>query len=235
MEQRVLVVDDHPLMREAVSEIVRNLTGAPDVVQAASLGEALALMQQEIAIELAVLDLDLPDVVGLEGVRTLHAHLPGCPLVVMSAQAAPRTMSECIRLGASAFIPKTLSEQAMGEAFGAVARGDVYLPAQARSQPIEAPSLANEPSTGFDARDLGLTDRQIDVLTLLLEGLPNKVICRRLQLAEGTVKVHISAVFRALKARNRTQAVIAANALGLKSDKGKAGRSVASRRGFEPL
>jgi DNA-binding NarL/FixJ family response regulator len=136
--------------------------------------------------------------------------------VVLSAEIDRETILRCLDLGAAGYIPKTYHADVITHALRLIASGHVYVPREA----IDPRRDANEPirlrSAGSDPRGLGLTDRQCDVLRLILRGLPNKLICRQLDLAEGTVKVHVSAVLRALGVRNRTQAVIAASRLGLR-------------------
>ena len=218
MSQRFLVVDDHPLMREAIRSTLNAITVDGQVDTAATLAEALNKLGDVDSYDLALLDLRLPDSVGFEGLKTLRAGWPDCPVVVLSADVDGPTILHCLELGAAGYIPKTLHTDAVMNALRLVAGGDIYIPQQAvalerSKRPMSSWSRRG---TTTDPHSLGLTDRQVDVLRLILRGLPNKLICRQLVLAEGTVKVHVSAVLRALGVRNRTQAIIAASQIGLR-------------------
>lgn len=217
MGLRVLIVDDHPLMRGGVVRQLAESEESPGVEQAGCLADALRVLATSARIDLVLLDLNLPDTVGTSGVESLRQRFPRVPVMVLSASHDRATIDRCLRAGASGFLPKSATGERLGTAVRAVAGGGVYVPRDADGTPARAAWGA--PSSGplrGEVRDLGLTDRQSDVLKLILRGLPNKLIGRQLQLAEGTVKVHVSAVLRALGVRNRTQAVLAATRLGLK-------------------
>lgn len=222
MVQRFLVVDDHPLMREAIRSTLAMLAPGSDVEGASSLSEAIGLLDGAEPVDLTLLDLRLPDSQGIDGLRQLRERCPDSPVVVMSADVDGETILRCIDLGACGYIPKTLHADAVMNALRLVAAGDIYIPHQAvLSQRGETASAHSQrPNRGAarstHPRDLGLTDRQLDVLRLILKGYSNKLICRQLSLAEGTIKVHVSAVLRALGVRNRTQAIIAASEMGLR-------------------
>ncbi len=215
--RRFLVIDDHPLMRDAVTRALANLQFDGRVDTASTLAEALARLGEDGPFDLALLDLQLPDANGFEALRTLRRERPECPVVVLSGDLDGQTILQCLEMGAAGYIPKTLHSDAVMNALRVVTGGDIYVPMQAvaaeRALRPGQPPLRRASHT--DPRSLGLTERQIDVLRLILRGMPNKIICRTLNLAEGTIKVHVSAVLRALGVRNRTQAIIAANQLGL--------------------
>jgi DNA-binding NarL/FixJ family response regulator len=136
--------------------------------------------------------------------------------VILSAEADRDTILHCLELGAHGFIPKSVHHDVIRHALRLVAAGHMYVPKEVIRGDWGAPTRPSTRVAQRDPRSLGLTGRQCDVLRLILKGLPNKLICRELDLAEGTVKIHVSAVLRALGARNRTQAVVAANQLGLR-------------------
>jgi DNA-binding NarL/FixJ family response regulator len=140
-------------------------------------------------------------------------------VVVLSASDQREDIMRSIDLGAMGFIPKTSSNPVMLQALRLVLSGGVYLPPVALGPragiAAPPPTRAADPAPGTSARDLGLTARQAQVLQLILQGKPNKVICRELGLAEGTVKIHVAAILRALNVSTRTQAVIEASRLGL--------------------
>lgn len=221
MSVRVLIVDDHPLVRGGVVGQLAEAGEPPGVEQAGCLADALRVLATTSRVDLVLLDLDLPDTVGTSGVETIRQRFPRVPVMVLSAAHDRATIDRCLRAGASGFLSKTASGERLGTAVRAVAGGGIYVPRDAEGAAARTPWAvpSSVPAVGARAtslRDLGLTDRQSDVLRLILRGLPNKLIGRQLQLAEGTVKVHVSAVLRALNARNRTQAVLAVNRLGLK-------------------
>jgi DNA-binding NarL/FixJ family response regulator len=219
MTPRFLIVDDHPLTRGGV---IGQLTAGEAVArfeQADSLAEALRILTAAPRIDVVLLDLNLPDTVGTSGIETLRQRFPRVPVLVLSADAERATIDRCLRAGACGFVAKTASADRIGAAVRAVAAGGIYVPRDADGGAIRPWGLRPPAAqTASDVRELGLTDRQSDVLRLIMRGLPNKLIGRQLQLAEGTVKVHVSAVLRALGVRNRSQAILAASRLGLRID-----------------
>lgn len=215
---RFLIVDDHPLMRGAVRSNLELLGDAVRTEQAGTLADALRLIGAGARFDLVMLDLNLPDTVATSGLEMLKNRFPGMPVLVVSAVSDSPTVDRCLAAGASGFLPKTASPERLAAAIRTIEAGGIYLPpelapAQERSW---ASRTMERAGFGGDPRNLGLTDRQFDVLRLIQCGQPNKVIGRQLHLAEGTVKVHVSAVLRALGVRNRTQAVLAASRLGLR-------------------
>jgi DNA-binding NarL/FixJ family response regulator len=213
-----LVIDDHPLVQRAIGETLHELEPDSAIHYVGKLADARRhLRENPGSVDLVLLDLQLPDSAGVESLTTLREHHPDSPVVVLSADADAPMIMRCLDLGAVGYIPKSMSNDAIRSALRLVASGVPYVPSQILSN---EPGLRMRPepagTRSSDPRQLGLTDRQIDVLKLIMRGLPNKLICRQLGLAEGTVKVHVSAVLRALGARNRTQAVIAASRIGLK-------------------
>ncbi|MFN7643368.1 MAG: response regulator [Burkholderiales bacterium] len=217
MAMHLLIVDDHPLIRGGVIVQLREAADAPCVEQADCLADGLRLLSSAPRFDLILLDLNLPDTVGTSGIETLRQRFPRVPVMVLSGATDRATIDRCLRAGASGFLPKTADGERLGAAVRAIAGGGIYVPRDTGgAAPRAWATQGAAPAT--DVRQLGLTDRQKDVLRLIMRGLPNKLIGRQLQLAEGTVKVHVSAVLRALGARNRTQAVLAASRMGLRPD-----------------
>ncbi|MBU6190955.1 MAG: response regulator transcription factor [Betaproteobacteria bacterium] len=219
--KRFLLVDDHPIMSDALRYTLETVAPDSKVEFAASYGEARRLLAEGNRIDCILLDLGLPDSDGYDALQGLRLLRPDTPVVVLSADGERDTIMRCLNLGAQGFIPKTVHHDVLRYALQMVAAGHMYVPKEVVTNTGWTPANALsrvQPAraTSRDPRSLGLTGRQCDVLRLILRGLPNKLICRELDLAEGTVKIHVSAVLRALGARNRTQAVIAANQLGLK-------------------
>jgi DNA-binding NarL/FixJ family response regulator len=212
---KVLVVDDHPLIREALRQVLRALDKDIDLLEAASAAAALAVVGKNEGIDVILLDLALPGADGFDVLRELRERHPSFPVVVLSASEQPETVLSALDAGAMGFIPKTSSSEVLLGALRLVLSGGVYLPAEVLRR-TPAPAVVSKPATAASYRDLGLTERQAQVLALLIQGKPNKLICRDLELAEGTVKIHITAILKALRVTNRTQAVIAVGKLGLK-------------------
>jgi DNA-binding NarL/FixJ family response regulator len=216
---KILVVDDHPLIREALQQALRALDGAVELLEADSSSEAMEQTRRHRDISLILLDLALPGVDGFEVLRLLREDYPAIPVVVLSANEQPETVMRAIDGGAMGFIPKTSSSSLLIQALRLVLSGGIYLPAEILRRSASATALPPVPAKPIqlrDPREVGLTERQAQVLRLLLEGKPNKLICRELNLAENTVKIHVTAILRTLGVANRTQAVVAASKLGLK-------------------
>ena len=200
---KILVIDDHPLIQEALQHVLVELDPALELVQAHDASEAHAALSREPDADLIILDLALPGCDGFVLLGDLRREWPGMPVLVLSATHDRATVERALDLGAMGFIPKTANTRVLLDALRLVLSGGVYVP-------TDAPAMAGavRPRPVLKPEQLGLTLRQADVLKLLVEGKPNKLICRDLRLSEGTVKVHVSAILRALNVRNRTQVVI---------------------------
>jgi DNA-binding NarL/FixJ family response regulator len=215
---RFLIIDDHPLMRGAIRNHLEAYGLADQVDQASSLQEGLRRLAAGPRFDMVLLDLALPDAAAASGPETLRSLHPSLKILVTSGYADANLIDRCLQAGASGFLPKTSTPEFLATAVRTILNGGIYLPAELEHS-LSRQWLVRQSSRvgpSGDVRQLGLTDRQTDVLRLILQGMPNKLIGRQLDLAEGTVKVHVSAVLRALGVRNRTQAVLAANRLGLR-------------------
>lgn len=218
---KILVVDDHPLIREAMRTVLQQLDARIEVFEAGNCDDALAIARRETDLALVLLDIRLPGASGLYGLEILRERHPDLPVVVLSASEDRNEVLRAIDLGAMGFIPKSQPSRVIVGALKLVLAGGVYLPAEMMSQPQtqQGSAVAREDEAPYASRprhvDLGLTPRQTDVLALLVQGKPNKIICRELNLAEGTVKIHVAAILKALGVMNRTQAVVAVSRLGL--------------------
>jgi DNA-binding NarL/FixJ family response regulator len=220
---KILIVDDHPLIREALRHVLTVLDARLDLLEAQNCAEALAAANANSDLDLVLLDLALPDVDGFQALSQLRERHPGVPVVVLSASEQPEIVMHAIDAGAMGFIPKTSSNQLLLNALRLVLSGGVYLPLEVLHQHQGTPehallraAEAGKSGEALTPRDIGLTARQAEVLALLVQGQPNKLICRGLDLAEGTVKIHVTAILKALNVSNRTQAVITVGKLGLK-------------------
>jgi DNA-binding NarL/FixJ family response regulator len=212
---KILVVDDHVLIREAMRGVLRELKGeAAVILEAADSRQAMRQIEQNPDVELVLLDLGLPDRDGLEMLSDLGNRYPTISVVVLSAKQDRDTVMKALDLGALGFIPKSGQREVMLSAFNLIFSGGVYIPPEILNRREPAAAAASAPAKA-GAADLGLTERQMEVLALMMQGKSNKAISRVLDLAEPTVKIHVSAILKALKVANRTEAVIAATALGL--------------------
>jgi DNA-binding NarL/FixJ family response regulator len=205
---KILVVDDHVLIREALRGLFRELRPEAIVLEAADAARAVALLAEQPDIALILLDLSLPDRDGLGLLAELRARHPAISVVVLSGFADRANVMRALDQGALGFIPKSAGREVMMSALSLVFSGGVYIPPEilASKSPAAKPQLP--------ASDLGLTGRQGDVLALMMQGKSNKAICRRLDLAEATVKNHVTAILKALGGSNRTEAVLTASARG---------------------
>lgn len=200
---RIAIADDHPLMRAALASALSGL--APDVqfLEASDHRATLALLDDPRGPDLLLMDLRMPGVRGIDGVREVRERAPHVPLAVVSAEDDPAAIRALLALGVSGFIPKTDSPAVIASAVRLILAGGVYVPPQ-----LVTGTRADAAVNGASAS--GLTARQMEVVRLLARGLSNKAIARELGVSEGTVKVHLLAVFRVLDVRNRTAAVLEA-------------------------
>jgi len=201
---RALIVDDHPLFCDALALTLRALAGVGEVETANTLGAALARIEGGQGLDLVLLDLDLPDVEGLDGLLRLRAVAPDVPVLVVSSMADPRLIEAALAAGAKGFVPKYSGREAFRSALSALARGERYLP-----EGFVPGSEASEMSEAV-ARLAQLTRQQARILELLCQGKLNKQIAWELSIAETTVKAHVTAIMRKLVVQSRTQAVLIA-------------------------
>ena len=180
----------------------------------------MRLIEQNPDVELVLLDLGLPDRDGFEILSELAERYPTISVVVHSAHQDRERVMKALDLGAVGFIPKSAQREVMLSAFNLIFSGGIYIPPEILDRGQATPmSAQTRPASSLkppvSAADLGLTERQMEVLALMMRGKSNKAICRVLDLAEPTVKIHVSAILKALKVANRTEAVLTAAALGL--------------------
>ena len=202
------------------------LTTLADVVSVHEAHDSATALSEADAsgdFDLVLLDLDLPGVGGFGVLEQLRQSHPATPVVVLSAHEERDIVLQALNGGAMGFIPKSSANEVMISALSLVLSGGTYLPPQVLAAAADTAGsgvTAVTHATGDDKEsatgaDLGLTDRQCQVLALLMEGKSNKLICRELDVAERTVKIHVSAVLKALNVTSRTQAVIAAERMGI--------------------
>jgi DNA-binding NarL/FixJ family response regulator len=222
---KVLLVDDHPLILSALQTVIKGLGDDVSVLGAASAAEARAALKKDSGYDLVLLDLSLGDADGFEVLTELRAAYPALPVVVVSASDRTSDVIRAIDLGAMGFVPKRSSNDQLFEALRMVMSGGLYVPPMMLGldpapvegdtvpdvmRPVGAPSSQSPYQRApMSLESVGLTPRQGDVLALLLQGKPNKLIARELNVSVETVKDHVAAVLRALGVSSRTQAVLA--------------------------
>ncbi|MEO5702204.1 MAG: response regulator transcription factor [Casimicrobiaceae bacterium] len=197
---KVLVIDDHPLVAEALGQLLPQVETDVVLCAAGDPVAAVEFLDNEPDIALILLDLALPGARGFDFLADLILDYPGIPIVVLSATHDDATVNAALAAGARGFIPKTVHSSVLIEGVRDALQG-------ARVVRLQTATPASGDGVAIGSHALGLTPRQVDVLKLLVEGKPNKIICRDLRLSEGTVKVHVSAILRALRVQSRTQAV----------------------------
>ena len=207
---KVLLVDDHPLFIEGIRGILQRLDDNEVFIQSCgSCEESLELIESDDDLDLVLLDLNLPGMSGLDGLQQIRHHLPATPIVLLSASEDRNKVLSAIELGAKGFIPKSSTPDIIISAIQLVLSGGVYLPMAVLDR-----VNSTQAKTG-NSKGKTLTPRQIEVLIQLAEGNSNKVIAGELNMAENTVRVHVSTIFRFLKVSNRTEACLVALRLGL--------------------
>ncbi|HEY3657552.1 MAG TPA: response regulator transcription factor [Steroidobacteraceae bacterium] len=211
---KILVVDDHVLIRDALRSVLKDVKQDAIILEASDSRQAMALVSEHADLGLILLDLNLPDRDGFSVLADLREAYPAISVVVLSGQQDRNSVLKALDLGALGYIPKSGQREVMVSALQLVFAGGVYIPPEIlmRAEPSAPQAGAQPPAGGRPLprpSDLGLTERQLDVLVLMMQGKSNKAICRVLDLAEPTVKNHVTAILKALKVSNRTEAVIA--------------------------
>ena len=203
---RLVIADDHPLFRGALREAVTGLFERDVIAEAGSFDDISNLLDRNHDVDLVLLDLAMPGVRGFSGLMYMRAQYPGVPVVIVSANDDPAVIRRCMDFGASGFIPKTLSVNAIRSAIEQVLGGGVWTPPD-----LDLSVKTDDQSAAMLARLASLTPQQVRVLMMLSEGLLNKQIAYELGVSEATVKAHVSAILQKLGVESRTQAVIAAS------------------------
>jgi DNA-binding NarL/FixJ family response regulator len=203
---RFLVVDDHPLFREALQSAVRLVHADAEIFEATSIEGALDVIAAHKDFDLALLDLSLPGTNGFAGLIAIRAAYPKLPVVVVSGHEEPALVREAISLGIVGYVPKSTSRKELAFAISEVLNGSIYVPKQYLTSTGEVSGETDAHQIIKRLRDL--TPQQLLVLEMIREGLQNKQIAHELKLAETTVKAHVSEILRKLHVYTRTKAVI---------------------------
>lgn len=202
----ILVVDDHALFREGLHHVLNQMDTDVTILEASNFDQAIKIATENLNLDLVLLDLNLP---GKDGFSTLDAmtrRFPALTIVILSASSLRHDVERALEKGAAGFIHKDTTSAVMLNALKMILSGGVYVP----------PAIMMSLSSGQPGSNAhGLTPRQLEVLSLLVEGHSNKAIATRLGVAEATVKMHVTAILQGLEVSNRTQAVRVAEKLGL--------------------
>jgi DNA-binding NarL/FixJ family response regulator len=215
---KVLVVDDHALIRQAMQGVLKKLRRDAVILEAPNGAKAMQTVAANPDIDLILLDLSLPDRDGFLIFDELRERYPAIAIVVLSAVHDPTSVRKALERGARGYIPKSAQGNVILSALRLIDSGGTYVPLEIIAHDETGHSLptpvqrhqAQSPPIKF-----GLSNRQLEVLGLMMQGKNNKTICRMLNLSEATVKTHVTAVLRALNATSRTEAVVRANNLGM--------------------
>ena len=204
---KILIADDHELFLDGLRMVLTDLDDEVSVETVRNHKELQEKADGKTPYDLILTDLAMPGLSWHESLRLLKEHYPDTPIVVLSAVSDPENVMQAIDIGASGFIPKTSSSKIILSALHLILSGGLYLPS-------ELLNIAGKTETASDNKG-PLTPRQLDVLRLMGQSKPNKIIARELDLSEGTVKLHVTAILKALNVTNRTGAVIAGKQMGL--------------------
>jgi DNA-binding NarL/FixJ family response regulator len=202
---RILIADDHPLVRGALAQAVAGAVPGAEILEAGDLDGVTRALADKAEVDLVLLDLAMPGVRGFSGLMYLRAEHPHVPVIVVSANEDRGVMRRCIDFGASGFIPKTTDIEAMRAAIRKVLAGEIWTPPD-----VDLNAPADKEIADLVRRMASLTPQQVRVLMMVSAGLLNKQIAYELNVSEATVKAHVSAILTKLGVESRTQAVITA-------------------------
>ena len=211
----LLTVDDHALFREGLCTLLANISPGVSIREAACVEEAINECKAS-NFRMVLLDLSLSTTQGLDTLDAFRGAVPEVPVIVLSGDDDKRSITGAIDLGAVGFIPKAHTSKLMIAALQFVLAGGIYLPPSLLQEHSESETPSTATAEAVAAAFARLSPRQQEVATLLLQGKSNKVIARQLDISEGTVKAHVSAIFQILGAKNRVEAVIIAAKSGIK-------------------
>lgn len=193
---RILIADDHDLVRETIASFLVRSDGVEEVETVGNLQDALQKVVEASAFDLVMLDLNMPGMNGLDGLKQMKVANEPKPVAILSGTATPSVAQDAIAFGAIGFVPKTLSSKSISNAIGLMVSGEVFAPFDLMQSSSSASPID------------GLTSRETEVLQGLYEGKSNKEIARDLDLQEVTIKLHVKTLCRKLSVKNRTQAAI---------------------------
>lgn len=212
---KILLADDQTLFREGISPTLGKLSDPVMILEAGNFEEAISISHSHPDLAIALLDLNMPDSGGASAVEIFRTHFPHIPVVVLSGSDQREDIENAIMAGAMGFISKRSTGKTMLAALRLVLDGEIYLPPQIVLQPASGPRKKDRRSTCTDRH--GLTGRQREVFLLISQGMSNKEIAQTLGLSEGTVKIHVAALFQHLNVGSRIEAIRVGKQLGLET------------------
>ena len=213
---KILLIDHHALFREGLRYVLQHLFGGVDeILEAGNFTDGLKLAEQHPGLDLALLELKVPGSDGAISVKHFRRHCPHIPIVVVSSEENNSVINEALSYGASGFVCKSSDGSILLGALRLALSGSIYVPQQLLQQPGMAAGTKATDDRRSNANKYGLTARQMHVLEYLVAGLSNKDIAATTNLAEGTVKIHLAAVYQTLRVKNRMEAIQVAKKLGL--------------------
>jgi len=208
---KILIADDHPLFREAIQNVIRDGFPGSEILETADLDSALAITLENEDLDLVLLDLNMPGMHGLNGLINLRNEAPTIPVVIVSAEQDKQIVLQAITYGACGFITKSSPRAQMTDAIEQILNGNVYLPSDIiRSQKASTRRAQHNEQSIPPELLQALTRKQLLVLERMTKGESNKQIAYNLDIAETTVKAHVSAILRKLNVHNRVQAILSA-------------------------
>jgi DNA-binding NarL/FixJ family response regulator len=193
---KILIVDDHALVRTGLSAVLRQAVATSVILEAGNFGDALLIAARHVDIDIVLLDLMLPDTRGVDMIEQFGRQFPSLPILVLSSSENEADVRKALDRGALGYVPKSASAVTLMAALRLVLEGEIYVPA------FMAKGLAPNPAP----ETAGLTARQAEILHLIAANVPNKEISHRLAISEKTVKAHVTSIFKALNVANRAQA-----------------------------
>ncbi|MFT6979078.1 MAG: DNA-binding NarL/FixJ family response regulator [Marinobacter psychrophilus] len=210
---KILIADDHPLFREAISSVIASGFEGSEILETDDLDSALIIAKENDDLDLILLDLNMPGMHGLNGLITLRNEAPTIPVVIVSAEEEKQVVLQAITYGAVGFITKSSPRVKMTEAIQQILNGNVYLPSDIIRTGKESTGRRRRNDDNPVSPELlnSLTRRQLLVLERMSKGESNKQIAYNLNIAETTVKAHVSAILRKLSVHNRVQAILSAS------------------------
>ena len=209
---KILLIEDHALVREGMTHLLHQLDEEVTVFEAANGEDGVVVLEANADLDMVLLDLSLPGIDGLSWMKIQRKRFPAVPMLVVSAHDDGATIAKVMSAGAAGFVPKAQSADRLLESLNRVLAGEIVDPGATPTYPIgiDNPEVMKPAGGKTRPKDIGLTRRQVDVLDLLIKGKTNREIGILLGLTEGTVKLHVTAVLKALGVKSRTQALVAA-------------------------
>jgi len=205
---KFIVADDHPLFRSALKQAIQHNFKEAEILECENIAELETTAQNNSDADLILLDLHMPGATGFSGLVLIRRLYPDLPVVIVSASEEGHVMQRALDYGASGFIPKSSTVETIGQAIQQVLNGEIWQP-----EPLSTGSAVSNEERDFAQRLKTLTPQQFRVFMMLTKGLLNKQIADQISVSEATIRTHMTAIFKKLGVRNRTQAVLAAKYL----------------------